>query len=201
MLALRCLCGVLLTDPCALTVRLPQGYSFKVVTNLLESGSDNLQLGTHQEQLDLLAKVKASMAQDLGVEKDADTDAIAAAKPGYRRKVTRPHARMLALCMRPPRSQRSVASDCVHSGQCSGGRDAARCRAARIMGAICSHIRDSLYAISIGEPALFVFCRSCCIGRVLLVRRRGTSVHTQAQMPAIRSITRETSQALRTQGP
>jgi hypothetical protein len=35
-----------------------QGYSFKVVTNLLEQAdSSNLMLGTKEEQLDLLAKV------------------------------------------------------------------------------------------------------------------------------------------------
>jgi hypothetical protein len=54
-----------------------QGYSFKVVTDLV--GADiapTLQLSSRNERLDLLAKLKSHAEAGEGIEKDADEDGL-----------------------------------------------------------------------------------------------------------------------------
>jgi hypothetical protein len=66
----------------------PQGYSFKVITNLLKptaAAEHKLLLSTHKERLDLLAKLRTAEVGE-GLEKDANDDGIPTVKVKRRKR-------------------------------------------------------------------------------------------------------------------
>ncbi|KAK9915560.1 hypothetical protein WJX75_000745 [Coccomyxa subellipsoidea] len=66
-----------------------QGYSFKVITNLLDAaGGANLQLSTRDEQLDVLAKVLAAGEEEAGVEVADVTDDVTRTKKALAQRTT-----------------------------------------------------------------------------------------------------------------
>jgi len=65
-----------------------QGYSFKIVTNLL-AGVENLQLSTQAEQHALLARVVAASTEEAGEEPEQHDADDVAAEPGGAKRVVR----------------------------------------------------------------------------------------------------------------
>jgi hypothetical protein len=66
-----------------------QGYSFKVVTQLVDDADATLQLSRRDERTALLAKLHAALAANEaegGVEADADGDGLGTAKPAAVRR-------------------------------------------------------------------------------------------------------------------
>jgi hypothetical protein len=100
-----------------------QGYSFKVVSNLVGAAERaQLQLSSRKERLDLLAKLKSHAEAAEGVEKDADADGLPAKAPMHVRNC-RPRALLSPLLLRTATRARTA---CLR--RCPGRR-ARACRA------------------------------------------------------------------------